>query len=101
MTKEENVAIFRRYIAEILSIGASRYMLEKCRFHDILSIYREFHLFLVIYWHFIILSSIYRNNLGGQTFKNASGFSSWGLEPQPKGLVGNEPTVGASLPLDI
>ena len=50
---------------KISSIEASQYMLEKYRFHDILLIYRDFHLFLGIYWHFIILSSIYRDNLGG------------------------------------
>ena len=55
--------IYRRNI-EYRSIS-TRYMLEKYRFHDILLIYRDFHLFLGIYWHFIILSSIYRDNLGG------------------------------------
>ena len=62
-------AIYRQNI-EYRSIS-TRYMLEKYRFHDILSIYREFHPFLIIYWHFIILSSIYCDNLGGQMRINA------------------------------
>ena len=62
--------IIREENIEYRSIS-TRYMLEKYWFHDILSIYREFHLFLGIYWHFIIFSSIYCDNLDGQMRINA------------------------------
>ena len=58
---------------KISSIGASRHDIWKRNIGSTIfyQFIMNFHLFLGIYQHFIILSSIYRDNLGGQMRVNA------------------------------